>query len=141
MERIFNDYKRRLKHLKKKSYRENMEGYKAENETLYQNLLKSINEASNKEEKASEIADNMLQAAMSVFAKNGRVKATAKSDCCFFMIYYVFPFIQLLGNEDSVLLCDAILDKWHAGFNNEAMKYTTYEELYNSFNEKIFGIF
>lgn len=141
MERIFNDYKRRLRHLKKKSYKENMEGYKAENEAFYRDLLKSVNEAENKNEKASEIAENMLNAAMNIFSNNGKVRATAKSDCCFFMIYYVFPFIQLLGNEDSVLLCDAILDKWHTGFKNEAMNYTTYEELYESFNEKIFGIF
>lgn len=141
MERIFDDYKRRLKHLKKKSYRENMEVYRAENEAFYRDLLKQVNEAENKQEKASEIADEMLKAALGIFGKNGKVRATDRSDSCFFMIYYVFPFIQILGNEDSVLLCDAILDKWHTGFNNEAMQYTTYEELYNSFNEKIFGIF
>lgn len=141
MEKIFDDYKRRLRHLKKKSYRENMEGYKAENEAFYQDLLKSVNEASDKEEKASQIAEDMFKAAVNVFGKNGKMKSTSKSDCCFFMIYYVFPFIQLQNNEDSKLLCDAILDKWHVGFNNEAMSYTTYEELYNSFNEKIFGIF
>ena len=141
MEKIYNDYKKRLKHLKKKSYRENMEGYKAENEALFQDLLKSVNEAEDKDAKAKEVAEDMYKAAMNVFGKNGKVKSTAKSDCCFFMIYYVFPFIQLLNNEDSVLVCDAILDRWHTGFNNEAMGYTTYEELYNSFNEKIFGIF
>ena len=141
MEKIFDDYKRRLKHLKKKSYRENMEVYKAENEALFQDLLKKVNESENKVETASQIAEEMLQAAINVFGKNGKVSATSRSDSCFFMIYYVFPFIQLLNNDDSVLLCDAILDKWHTGFNNEAMSYTTYEQLYNSFNEKIFGIF
>lgn len=141
MEKIFNDYKKRLKHLKKKSYRENMEEYKVQNEELFQELLKSVNESEDKNAKASEIAEEMYKAAMNVFGKNGRIKSTSKSDCCFFMIYYVFPFLQLLENEDSVFLCDAILEKWHTGFNNPEMGYTTYEELYNSFNEKIFGMF
>ena len=52
MERIFNDYKRRLRHLKKKSYKENMEGYKAENEAFYRDLLKSVNEAENKNDES-----------------------------------------------------------------------------------------
>ena len=64
MEKIFDDYKRRLRHLKKKSYRENMEGYKAENEAFYQDLLKSVNEASDKDEKASQIAEDMFKAAI-----------------------------------------------------------------------------
>ena len=59
----------------------------------------------------------------------------------FFMIYYVFPAILLSDDECAPCLCDGIRDSWNARFANTNINYTTYNKLYSSFRNKIFGIF
>ena len=68
---------------------------------------------------------------------NGRTQA----DLNFFMIYYVFPAILLVENENVTLIADAIRDEWRKAFKNSQISYTDYESLLGSFREKIFGIF
>ena len=141
-EAIFGEYARLLRRLKKKSYRANMEKFRGRFETEFRDMLKSVNEADDKAACISEIAAALETGARAVFGKNGKIRMDRQTDMNLFMIYYVFPLIQLLENEDSKLLCDGILDHWHKAFrNNENMGYTTYDDLYNSFSEKIFGIF
>lgn len=142
LEHIFDDYVRLLKRLKKKTYRENMAEFRGRNDALFTDILKSVNEAPDKDARIKEISIAFEKGARVVFEKKGKINIVRQTDLNLFMIYYVFTTFQLLENEDSKLLCDGLLDHWHKSFKGiENMGYTTYDDLYNSFNEKIFGIF
>ena len=69
------------------------------------------------------------------------IKGRMQADINLFMIYYVFPAILLTGDEEADRLCTGMKEAWNARFSDTNISYTTYDKLYDSFNEKIFGMF
>ena len=57
------------------------------------------------------------------------------------MIYFVFPAILLTEHESANDIADAICKKWGETFKDSKIGYTTYDKLYESFRNQIFGIF
>ena len=57
------------------------------------------------------------------------------------MIYYVFPTILSSGSEYAKTIADGVCEVWKSSFANSDIGYTDYDSLYDSFREKIFGIF
>lgn len=140
---IFENKKELMKHLKKKNYETNMLAFEKAYGHYFKEMTQYVESADNKEEAAKELA--------AVFVQDVKEKCTPKNkkaipsymqvDMNLFMIYYVFPAILLTGHEDSKLIADALCEKWGSSFKDSIIGYTTYDELYNSFKEKIFGIF
>ena len=62
-------------------------------------------------------------------------------DLNFFMIYYVFPAILMTQNDNAKLMADTLCETWGKSFKDSKIGYTDYDTLYESFKEKIFGIF
>lgn len=57
------------------------------------------------------------------------------------MIYYVFPGILKTDYENASMIADGICTEWGETFKDSKIGYTDYDTLYQSFKEKIFGIF
>lgn len=93
-------------------------------------------------EAASQAAKALADAVEARFAKRGKISGRTQMDINLFMIYYVFPAILLTQSECAVPLADAIRDEWRVRFRDSAqLEYTTYEEISNTFKEKILGMF
>ena len=50
-------------------------------------------------------------------------------------------WVYLHDGEDEVQVADSICSEWKTRFKNSEIGYTDYDSLYDSFREKIFGIF
>ena len=72
--------------------------------------------------------------------KRGKIDGRTQIDLNFFMIYYVFPSVLRFG-ENGTVTADGICNVWRKRFKDGEINYTDYDTLYNSFREKIFGIF
>ena len=72
--------------------------------------------------------------------KRGKIDGRTQIDLNFFMIYFVFPSILQIG-ENGTVIADGVRDVWSRSFKDGDIQYTDYDTLYNSFREKIFGIF
>ena len=143
VEVMFEDMKPMMKKLKKASYKENM-GVFQERYGHYFNEMTSLTENSaDKESAADEIARNFADCVEKKFqsAKKKKIDGCLQLDHNFFMIYYVFPALLLTGHEDATLIADHLCDEWGKRFKDSKIKYTDYDSLYDSFREKIFGIF
>ncbi len=143
VENVFENMKPMMKKLKKASYKENMEVFLKEHGHYFQEMTDLTDRAENKDETAKEIARSFVDKVGQKYAspKNGRISGTLQLDLNFFMIYYVFPAILLTEHKDAALIADSLRDEWGNRFKDSRIQYTDYDSLYNSFREKIFGIF
>ena len=94
-------------------------------------------------EQAGTMFDNM-EAMMYRLKKKAYKEDRRRSqmDINLFMIYFVFPAILLTQSEYAGLLADAVRDEWRGRFRESAqLNYTTYEEIYSTFQEKFLGLF
>ncbi len=140
IETIFDNMSDMIKNLKKASYKKNMENFREKNECFFQKMAQYVAEEENKEEAAKEAAEILASAVEKRFSAKGRIKPYKQADVNLFMIYYVFPTILLMESEYSDLIAGSIRDLWKSRFRDSNIEYTTYDELYNSFQEKILGI-
>ena len=98
--------------------------------------------AKDKEAAAKEIGECLASAVKKTFVnKKGKIGARTQSDLNFFMIYYVFPTILSSESEYAKTIADGVCEVWKSSFANSDIGYTDYDSLYDSFREKIFGIF
>ena len=143
IETIFDDMKPMMKKLKKKNYRENMDGFLNRHGHYFHEMTALTAEAEDKEKTAAEIAAVFVDGVERKFIspKKGRIDGVVQLDLNFFMIYYVFPAILMTGHEDAVLIADRLRDEWGSRFKDSKIQYTDYDTLYGAFREKIFGIF
>lgn len=143
VESIFDNYKEMLKKLKKKVYQENMSKFRDEYGHYFEEMVECVDEAleEDKTDTINEIAVTLIDAVKQKYEKNGKMNGRTQADLNFFMIYYVFPAILLIENENVTLIADEIRDEWRKTFKNSNISYTDYESLLGSFREKIFGIF
>ena len=143
IETIFDDMKPMMKKLKKKNYRENMDGFLNRHGHYFHEMTALTAEAEDKEKTAAEIAAVFVDGVERKFIspKKGRIDGVVHLDLNFFMINYVFPAILLTEHADARLIADRIRDEWSRRFKDSDIQYTDYDSIYGAFREKIFGIF
>lgn len=141
IELIFTDLELMLKKLKKASYEANMERFRNEQGHFIDGMIKTVKDAPDTEAAAGSVGNDFAEGIFTAFAKNGKINGRKQADMNFFMIYYVFPAILLTKEECATALCDGIKNAWNAKFRDTNINYTDYDSLYNSFRNKIFGIF
>ena len=84
---------------------------------------------------------SFVNAVKQIFEKRGKISGKVQMDLNFFMIYYVFPAILMTQNDNAKLMADTLCETWGKSFKDSKIGYTDYDTLYESFKEKIFGIF
>lgn len=141
VETMFDGMVDMMKKLKKSSYKKNMESFRGKNEHFFQEMTQYVEEKESKEEAAEEVAEAFTTAVEKNFSVRGKMKSRTQADLNFFMIYYVFPAILLEKSEYSDLIAGKIRDLWRKKFKNSNIEYTSYDRLYETFREKILGIF
>ena len=140
IETMFDDMEKKTRKLKKQKYEEIMETFMADNEAYFLEMETYLAKE-NPEAAAKEISETIVDAVKSRYEVKGKIKGTVQTDLNFFMIYYVFPAILKRGHEQAKLLADTLCETWGNSFKDSKIGYTDYDTLYNSFREKIFGIF
>lgn len=140
---MFDDMQGMMKHLKKKNYEANMAQFLNVYGHYFREMTDYVEKAEDKEEAANEVAVCFVKEVEGKFARGGknRIPQHVQADLNFFMIYYVFPAILKTEHEQCRLIADSICTEWGTHFKNSKIGYTDYDTLYNSFREKIFGIF
>ncbi len=140
VETIFEDMAPMLKGLKKKNYEANMKAFREKNNEFFFSMMDQL-KTENKEAVAKHISNSFVAAVKQLFEKNGKIKGNMQMDLNFFMIYYVFPSILMTQSDDAKLMADTLCETWGKSFKDSKIGYTDYDTLYQSFKEKIFGIF
>jgi hypothetical protein len=141
IETIFSDMKQMMQKLKKASYQANTEAFTKQYGHYFVEMSDYMEAAGDKEEAASELSKTFIDAVENKYKVRGRVKPATQSDLNLFMVYYVFPSILKTGNEqEAKILADKLCADWSKRFKGSRIRYTSYEKLYDSFNEKILGI-
>ena len=140
---MFDDIKNKLKGLKKKSYEAKMAEFLKEHGHYIDEMISYVNAAKSQEEAAKEVAKCLVDEVENQFAtgRKHKIPQHLQVDLNFFMIYFVFPAILKTQQEQSKIVADAICAEWGMRFKDSKIGYTDYDTLYNSFREKIFGIF
>ena len=140
VEAIFSDMAPMLKGLKKQTYEANMKIFREKNNEFFFQLMDQL-KVGNKEVIAQHLSNSFVVAVKQIFEKKGKIKGNVQMDLNFFMIYYVFPSILMTQSDDAKLLADTLCETWGKSFKDAKIGYTDYDKLYESFKEKIFGIF
>lgn len=138
---MFEGYRAKLKKIKKKTYEERFEAFFKENRACFDDMTQYVKGREDTGVAAGEVANIFAENIFSEYANAGKLSGGDKTDLSLFMIYFVFPSILKLEDNNSKVLCDAIRDEWRSRTDNPAYDYTTYEDLHGSFQEKIFGLF
>jgi len=140
---MFDDVKNKLKGLKKKSYETKMTEFIKEHGHYIEEMTRYMETSDSKEDAAKEIAVSLVNQVEDRFAtgRKNKIPQYVQVDLNFYMIYYVFPAILKTEHEHSKTIADAICAEWGTRFKDSKIGYTDYDTLYNSFREKIFGIF
>ena len=141
VESMFDNMVGMLKKIKKKTYEPRMKGFRVKYNNYFTEMTEYMDSMEDKQQAAEDIADAFVAAVRAGAEKNGKIGGRKQVDMNFFMIYYVFPAILLTEHENAKEIADAICAKWGKTFKNSEIGYTTYEKLYDSFRNKIFGIF
>ena len=140
VESVFEDMAPMLKGLKKKNYAANMKAFREKNNEFFFEMVEQLN-FENKEAVARHLSNSFVNAVKQIFEKRGKIKGRLQMDLNFFMIYYVFPSILMTQNDNAKLMADTLCETWGKSFKDSKIGYTDYDTLYESFKEKIFGIF
>lgn len=138
---MFDNMPDMLKKLKKKTYEQRMKEFRAKHAPCMEEMTSYVDKAENKEQAAQKVADSFVSHVHSCFEVKGKIKSRTQADMNFMMIYFVFPAILMTEHENAGLIADTICSTWGNSFKDSKIGYTTYEKLYESFREKIFGIF
>ena len=140
VEAMFEDMAPMLKGLKKKNYETNMKAFREKNNEFFFQMMDQL-KAEKKEVVAKHISNSFVATVKQIFEKRGRISGKVQMDLNFFMIYYVFPAILMTQSDDAKLMADTLCETWGNSFKDSKIGYTDYDTLYESFKEKIFGIF
>lgn len=140
---MFDNMKDMLKRLKKKTFEENTKKFWHANMNYFFEMTDYVAAAEDKDAAAKEIGKILADAVEEKFATGPKKKITSamQADINFFMIYYVFPSLLRTQHDDCRFIAESICAEWKTRFKNSEIGYTDYDSLYNSFKEKIFGIF
>lgn len=141
IETIFDNKDEMLKHLKKKTFEKNTKEFLAQYGHFFSEMAEYTAQAADKTLVAEEIGKCIVGAVEQKFSnKRGKIDGRTQIDLNFFMIYYVFTSI-LCSGEDGQIIAEGVRNVWSKSFKDGDIQYTDYDSLYNSFREKIFGLF
>ena len=138
---VFDDMREMMKKLKKASYERNMKEFRRKNDHFFMEMLAYVERQEDRKMAADEVSRIFTGAVENEFTVRGKIRGALQADLNFFMIYYVFPAILMTQHEEAKLLADRLCRMWGETFKNSKIGYTDYDNLYNSFNEKILGLF
>ena len=141
---MFDNMEAMMDRMKKKAYKERMQQFREKNEAVLAEMTGYVEQAEEqrRDEAAAQAAKLLADAVEVRFAKRGKISGRNQMDINLFMIYFVFPAILLTQSEYAGLLADAVRDEWRGRFRESAqLNYTTYEEIYSTFQEKFLGLF
>ena len=138
---MFEGYRARLKKIKKKTYEERFAIFLNENKACIEDMTQYIKGREDNEVAAAEVANIFAENVYAEYGNDGKLPGSVRTDLSLYMIYFIFPSILKLQDNNAKVLCDAIRDEWRRRTDNPAFDYTTYEELHGSFQEKLFGLF
>ena len=139
--KLFLNYRLKLKKLKKKEYEERFDAFMNGNKSVINTVLMYVKGRDDREAAAGEVASIIIENLYGEFGKWGRLSGGVRSDLSLYMIYFIFPAFIKTEDENAEIICDAIRDEWRSRTKNYSYDYTTYEELHDSFQEKLFGVF
>lgn len=139
---MFDNYRSKIGVHKKKDYEALFDIFMRDNRACLEEMLKSVEQSENREQTAQEIADEFVKQVVSDQVSTKKIARNRLLDLSLYMVYFVFPaFIKIRSKEEAKTLADAIRDAWRAYSGNKEFDYTTYEDIYLSFNEKFLGLF
>lgn len=138
---MFENMEAMLKKVKKKTYSERMDNFRGKYGYLFTEMTDYVDNQEEKDVAVACVADTFVGRIQEHFQVKGKIGGRKQADMNFFMIYYVFPALLLTEHENATELADAICAKWGTTFKDSKIGYTTYDKLYDSFRNKIFGIF
>lgn len=139
---IYDNMPTMMKKLKKDKYEEFFKEFNEINAHFFQDMLNEINTSTDKELISKELSCEFVDQVEDKFANNkGKIQGSKQADLNMFMIYYVFPTILNIENEDATLLVENICKSWANHFDDSNISYTTYDKIHSSFRQRIFGIF
>lgn len=138
---MFDNMVPMLKKIKKKNYEERTKTFRDNYGHYIDEMTGYVDASEDKDATVEKIAQVFIEDIKAKYEVKGKINGRVQADMNFFMIYFVFPAILLTENENATKLADGICAKWGASFKNSNIGYTTYDKLYSSFKEKIFGIF
>ena len=135
MIKLFDDYEILLTGFNKAKYIKNMQVFKEK----YKDMLIALSKES------EEGYRSFAEAVYNRFSFMGKVGKMKKKDLNLFMIYYIFPAMLLIGQdnnekEEYVLSCDKLLETWNSVFETD-ISYLEYPTILEGFNDKLFGVF
>ena len=140
-ESMFDNMLDMMKKLKKTSYKTNMKGFIKDYGHFFDEMTEYVKNSSDQEIAAQEVANIFVKTVISTYSIKGKLKAHMEANLNLFMIYYVFPAILLTEKKSKSVVADTIRDVWRIETKNKKFQYADYDKIYNSFREKIFGIF
>lgn len=144
IETIYEQRVKLLKGLKKKSYVANTESFIGSYGHYFKEMaeyVKAVEEETEQKSRAGEIGDCIVEAVKATYTnKRGKIDGRTQADLNFMMIYYVFPTI-LKQEPVGKIIADEVLAAWKKNFKDGQIGYTDYDSIYESFREKIFGLF
>lgn len=141
IEEIFTGLEQMLKKLKKSSYEENMKTFRATQGHFIDEMITYVKSRDDLNEASATVGKTFADGVFDAVSVNGKIKGRKQADMNFFMIYYVFPAILITNEDCADSLCRGIRDAWNERFSDTNINFTDYDTLYNSFRNKIFGIF
>lgn len=141
VESMFDGMSDMMKKLKKASYEKNMGTFREKNDHFFLEMIAYVEQAEDRDEAFLLIAQTYVNKVKDAFTMKGHIKSRKQVDLNFFMIYYVFPALLLTENEYADHIAKSICNLWGATFKDSKISYANYDKLYNSFREKIFGLF
>lgn len=138
---IFDNMTEMMKKLKKDTYEKNMSNFRNKHGHYFEEMITLVEQSEDRDATVNEIANVFIESINSKFSVKGKMKPRTEADLTLFMIYYVFPALLLTESDYAVTIADSIRDAWRIRANNYKFQYTDYNKIYNSFRDKIFGIF
>ena len=135
MIKLFDDYEILLTGFNRAKYIKNMQVFKEK----YKDALTELYRQSKEEYRS------FCEAVYKRYSFMGKVGKMKKKDLNLFMIYYIFPSMLLIGEDNAEKEmahtgCDSLLETWNSVFDTD-ISYLEYPVIIEGFNDKLFGVF
>lgn len=137
---MFDNMDEMVQGMKKKFYEQRMQDFREKHGHYFEEMTAFVEGTEDKTAAAYAIADTFTETVFEKFQVKGKLSSGRQLDLNLFMTYYVFPALLLTKHEDAEKIAEVLCNQWNERFHTK-IGYTTYESLYASFREKIFGIF
>lgn len=131
-----------MKKLKKPTYEKNYQEFRERNGQVIRQIVSFVEQSDDKEAAGHAVGRQLVQDVRAEFASpRGKMNSGIQADLNLFTIFYIFPAILMEGDEDVRLIAECICGEWAKEFKGNNISFTDYDTLYESFRNKIFGLF